>query len=336
MRRFSCLILVTGAFVTGALFRLWRRDVPRPRPLPPRPPSRRRPRARRRPPSSTRTPPIRTPEQRARDEARAPLANAMVDAFPNAQPRFSPDLKKLLFSSRRDGNRDLSRRGREPLGPAHPAHARDRRAAEATFTRDGNPVLFLRDTGADENFRIYRVGVDGKDVPDARPRPGTESCPSSRAASAARLCIPQRDVQSPATEVVVQSLAGGEPEIVDTDPGTGSRRRRRPRRQARRADRHCIADAVLFEVDLQTAKARRIFPAEGKEGRDPRRGDSADGKHLVVASDDGAEAQLLLMGAPATESFGPKTRYTETRRRPRLRPSAFPRAAIGSRWRLPR
>jgi WD40-like Beta Propeller Repeat len=52
------------------------------------------------------SPTQRTPEQKARDEARAPLANALLDAYSNATPDFSPDRRKILFASRRGANRE--------------------------------------------------------------------------------------------------------------------------------------------------------------------------------------------------------------------------------------
>src|SRR5271166_4970847 len=52
------------------------------------------------------SPSERTAEQEARDEARAPIANALMDAFTNATPDFSPDRKKVLFASRRGKNRE--------------------------------------------------------------------------------------------------------------------------------------------------------------------------------------------------------------------------------------
>src|ERR1700722_11510021 len=44
------------------------------------------------------SPTERSSDQRARDDARAPLASALLSAFENDFPKLSPDGKKVLFS----------------------------------------------------------------------------------------------------------------------------------------------------------------------------------------------------------------------------------------------
>ena len=56
-------------------------------------------------PAPDASPTARTPEQKARDDARLPLANDIVDAYGNYSPKFSRDGKRSLFGSNRDGNR---------------------------------------------------------------------------------------------------------------------------------------------------------------------------------------------------------------------------------------
>jgi hypothetical protein len=103
------------------------------------------------------SPTERTAEQLARDNARTPLANALLDAFSNFAPMFSPDGRKLLFGSRRDGNRQfyLSNVANPSAPPVLLTHGAER-VGGATFSRDGRSVLFTRDSGADENYRISR------------------------------------------------------------------------------------------------------------------------------------------------------------------------------------
>ena len=116
-------------------------------------------------------------DDRKRDAAREPLATAVVDAYPNwaglfssLVARWSPDGKQLVFGSLRDGQSEVY--AADPARPASPATAVTRgpeRALSAQFTRDGAAVLFMRDTGADENHAIWRVDRDGKNLVNLTP-----------------------------------------------------------------------------------------------------------------------------------------------------------------------
>jgi dipeptidyl aminopeptidase/acylaminoacyl peptidase len=173
------------------------------------------------PPDSSPTP--RTDEQKARDLGRAPLAKAILDAYANSSPEFSPDRKKVLFASRRAGNRQfyLADVAKPSDPPVELTHGHER-AAEARFSRDGRSVLFLRDTGVDENFRIFQVGLDGQAETCLTPGPARRrSLPIEPRARPGTLVYTQRDVASAATDVVVQ-VPGGEPKVVYTDPSFSS------------------------------------------------------------------------------------------------------------------
>jgi hypothetical protein len=102
------------------------------------------------PPAPDARPTLRTAEQRARDDARSPLASAILDAYGNYSPRLSHDRKQVLFASNRNGNRqyylgDVLHPSAPPIAFTHGQE----RAAGGVFTRDGKSVLFLRDVGAD-------------------------------------------------------------------------------------------------------------------------------------------------------------------------------------------
>ena len=164
----------------------------------------------------------RTAPQHARDEARAPLANAIMDAYTNFGPLLSRDGKKVLFGSSRDGNRqyylsDVAAPGALPVAITHGPE----RAGTAAFSRDGKSVIFTRDTGADENYRIYQVGLDGKNETCLTPGPVLHRYPPLEARGRpGTLVYARRDVKTPAIEVVVQKI-GGEPKVVFTQPGPG-------------------------------------------------------------------------------------------------------------------
>jgi Tol biopolymer transport system component len=160
-----------------------------------------------------------TEEQKARGNARAPLATALIDAFVNGQPDFSPDGTKVLFQSNREGSpqlylADATNPASPPLAISHGPERTD----FAAFTRDGRSILFLRDQGADENFRIYRVGLDGKRETNLTPGPVLHRDPFVEPkGKPGTIAYTQHDPKSPASELVVQPLDGA-PRVVYTDP----------------------------------------------------------------------------------------------------------------------
>ena len=242
------------------------------------------------------SPTQRTPDQKARDDARAPIANAILSAYTNFAPTLSPDRTKVLFASRRDGNREfyLGDVARPTAPPTAITHGTER-ANDAAFTRDGKAVLFIRDRGADENDRIYRVGLDGKDETCLTPGPALRrSMPIEPDGKPGALVYSQRDVKTAATDIVVQAI-GGEPKVVYTDPSfTNVTSVTRDGRRALIRRRYSSSDYVLFELALDTGKTRRLHPAEGTKVTIHDATYSPDGKLAYVSGDDGAEGELLF------------------------------------------
>jgi len=259
---------------------------------------------------------VLTAEQKARDDARRPIADAITGAFSNYAARFSPDRKKIVFGSRRSGNREiyLADVARPDAAPVVITQGPER-AENAVFSRDGRSIFFSRDTGADENFRIYQVGLDGKnercltpgpvlnrsDLIEPRHLPGT-------------LVYTQSDVKSPATQFVVQRV-GEEPRVVHTEQipaflndvtADGKR--------ALFARWNSMSDFVQFELDLGTGNTRRLYPAEGKKAAIRTAAYSADGSRVFIAGDDGDASQVLLAldakSATVQQTFVQKTPAT--------------------------
>jgi dipeptidyl aminopeptidase/acylaminoacyl peptidase len=239
---------------------------------------------------------VLTAEQKARDDARLPLADAIIDAYANYDARFSPDRKKVVFGSRRSGNRqiylaDVAR----PDAPPVAITQGPERAENAFFSRDGKSIFFSRDTGSDENYRLYQVGLDGKNETCLTPGPvSSRWSPMEPRHSRGTLVYVQTDVKSPATQFVVQRV-GKEPRVVYTDPlpaflndvtADGKR--------ALYSRWNSMSDFVVFEVELGTGKAHRLYPAEGKKAAVKDASYSPDGSRVYVAGDDGASSQVLL------------------------------------------
>jgi len=284
------------------------------------------------PPPPDASPTERNADQRARDDARAPLAKALTDAFSNFAPTLSRDRTKLLFGSRRDGNREfyLSDVASPSAAPVL-LTGRSDRAGGARFSRDGRSVLFTRDTGADENYRIYRVGLDGKDETCLTPGPTLRrSLPYEPRKKPGTLVYGQRDVKSPSTEIVVQ-LPRGAARVVATDPGpVNVEDVTDDGRHALVSRRSSSSDNTLLELDLASGKTRRLYPEEGKKAVVNEARYSPDGKRAYVAADDGGDGQFLF--ALDIASGAVRQRYRQRIRR-RRRSLALPCRHVAIGWR---
>ncbi len=261
------------------------------------------------------SPTVRTPEQKARDDARAPLANTILSAFENDFPKFSPDRKKVVFGSNRGGNRqyylaDIAGPSTPPVAITHGAE----RGSAARFMQDGKSIRFLRDAGVDENYRIFLVGLDGKNEICLTPGPVKRRFPPLEPRDKpGTLVYWQLEPKSPATEIVVQRV-GGEPKVVYTDPSPSSIGSvTSDGRRALMLRRYSSSDYVLFELDLATAKLRRLYPDEGKKAAIHAATYSADGKRAYVAADDGADGQLLYAFDVASGAIVTEYRQSDPR-----------------------
>ncbi len=253
----------------------------------------------------TAEPNVLTPDQKRRDDARAPLAKAVVGAYPNWNgffsslvANFSPDGKRILFGSLRDGlpeiyEGDVAKRGDAPravtTGPE--------RAIWATYTPDGKSILFLRDDKGDENHHIFKVSVDGTGLVDLTPgepmRCGEPIFPRKRPD---RIVFDARPRSSVAQKVYVQTLAGGDaPKLVYTGAGPGGLGDvTADGARALYVEGTSPDNQVVFEIDLASGKGRRLFPAEGKRAGVNGASYSLDGSRVFVATDEGAESSVLL------------------------------------------
>ena len=273
-------------------------------------------------------PTLLTATQRSQDKALEPRAASIVDAMSNDPfdvlvATITKDNKRVLFGSDREGPPQvfLGRTDQKGAPPVAITKGPER-VTWASFTRDEKAILFLRDQGADEFFAIYRVGLDGTGL--------TNLTPNGKLHRDAPLLLPrgkpelmvymQHPVVDPSSELVVQSVAGGEPKIVYRDPlpafavdvtADGSRA----------LVLHVVSqnDVSVLDIDLATGAARRIYPRDGiKEGVGAA-GYSSDGKRVYVATDAGTERTLVRAVDVATgevigayEETNPKTAIIQT------------------------
>jgi dipeptidyl aminopeptidase/acylaminoacyl peptidase len=232
------------------------------------------------------------------------LAEAVIDAYPNWNGFFStlvanwsPDGQRFLFGSLRDGLPAIYiGETIKPSGPARRITAGPERAIWARFTADGRHILFLRDIKGDENHHIWRANADGTGQRDLTPGDTLHreepilprKRPSLMFYSAAR-------TTSPTVMLYRQRIDGGDPTLVYTHPNPGGLADVTP--DAARAlfvDWHSPDDVVLLEIDVAAGKPRRVYPEEGQKVGISSAAYSADGRRILVATDQGRESSVLL------------------------------------------
>jgi dipeptidyl aminopeptidase/acylaminoacyl peptidase len=270
------------------------------------------------PPPADSNPTVLAEQDRARDRALAPRAAAIVDAYGNVGSLFSSlvagpsrDGKRFLYGSQRDGVPEIflgevARPGDAPRAITHGPE----RAIWASFTRNDKFILFTRDEGADENWRIWRAAPDGSSptllTPGAKEHRDEPFLPRKKPDL---MVYTTHVTTSAASQLVVQSISGGEPRKVYDDPAPafasdvtadGAR--------ALLVRWNSASDLVLLEVETAGGKpAVRLYPPEGTKASISQVAYSADGKLVFVATDEGKEGFALLALDPKTRA--PRARW---------------------------
>ena len=249
-------------------------------------------------------PTILTADQARRDQSRVPLAESIVDAYPNWNGFFSslvanwsPDGKHILFGSLRDGLPEIYESvARQPAGPVRAVTRGPERSVWARYSADGRYILFLRDAKGDENHHVWRVSRDGTQAVDLTPgEPMRRDEPALPRQKAGAMLYSASRTTSPSSMLFVQSVSGGEPRLVYTNPRPGGLADVTPGgERALFIEFRSFNELILLQVDVATGKSRRIYPAEGKTVGISSASYSADGRRIFVATDEGSEASILL------------------------------------------
>ncbi|MBN2243584.1 MAG: S9 family peptidase [Acidobacteria bacterium] len=243
-------------------------------------------------------PTLLTQDQRTRDRALEFEAAAVLDAFANFNTRLSPDGGKVLFLSDRSGS--VQAYIGEVARPAAPAIQITDGADGlhwANFTADGGRIVFTRDAGRDENYRIYRVNLDGSNPVNLTPRKNLhrdnpvlpEDLPNLSFYTA-------RDVSSPSTTLYALQLDDGKERSVyrDSHPSWASDVTADGSRVllVRFIDR---TDLAVLEVDAASGAARQVYPPQGERAAVYDARYDADGGRVLVATDEGREISSVLL-----------------------------------------
>lgn len=250
----------------------------------------------------------------ARDAELGKAAQTVLEAFVNGEPTLTRDGKRVVFVSNRDGLPQLyvAEAGKPDGSPMRLVTSSERVTVDA-LTPDGKALVFRSDRGADENWSLFRVNLDGSGLVELTPgakrrrdavhledgKPDTMFY-SARAMSEVATGVYATPVASPGEEKLVyqDDKPGGLADVSSN--GKWGLYVRVPSR----------VENYLSLVDLTTGTAKPLYPREGKVTISGAVF-TPDGKRVLVGSDGGAEQALVLSIDVAT---GKETaRYVETR-----------------------
>ena len=255
-------------------------------------------------------------EDAAREAELSTIAAGFVDAFSNSGGRFTRDGKGVVFVSSRTGlPQPFVARVGEPREAARRLVEWPQRVVVDATTPDGRSVLFRSDKGADENWSIYRVPLEGGAPVELTPG---ETMQRDRAMVAERLpgtvFFSGRKMSEASSGLFSVPLEGGPVRTIFRDP--------KPVRLADVSRDGKVAavirvpnrsDMQLLLVDVGNGKSRQVFPTPGRKVSMNAAAFSPDGKAIFVTTDDGGEQGAILRldvadGAEITrhvESGGP-------------------------------
>jgi len=241
-----------------------------------------------------------TEVERGQDAAAAPRIRAILEAFQNFGGVVSPDGTKLLFRSDRGGVAEVYlAEVAHPEAPATKLIAGPERIASAVFSRDGARVVFRKDTGADENFHVLTIGVDGKGLVDLTPTdPLWRDAPLLPRARPDLIVYGARKPNDYASMLVVQDLNSGASRIAYRESGPATIV------DVSQDASHALwfreaatGGHELLEIEVATGTARAISdePAMLTTGAY-----SADGARIYIATDHGSETHVVEVRDRAT------------------------------------
>jgi dipeptidyl aminopeptidase/acylaminoacyl peptidase len=252
-------------------------------------------------PTPPEDPTVLSDDDKKRDQDLAKKIAPYVDAYSNVEAMLTKDKKKVLFRSNRDGLwKAYLADATKPNSEAKKLSDTTERVVSAQLTRDEKYVVYRSDTGADEQFSIFRVGLDGSGATNLTPgeklRRDQPHLPRLRAGE---MIYSARALKETGSRVYTQDVAGGEPKLVYKEDGQvfvadvspdGSR--------ALLLRQKSASDATLLRLDVDAGKVTRLYPREGKTAAIQDAAYSADGKRVYVATDDGQDGGNVVLIEP--------------------------------------
>jgi dipeptidyl aminopeptidase/acylaminoacyl peptidase len=249
-----------------------------------------------------------------RDAELAKAAAGLVDAFVNTRPALSRDGKKVIFNSNRDGLPQLyvADAGRPDAPAARIVNTKERVGGFQT-TKDGKSVVFQSDKGADENWDLFRVDLDGKNLAQLTSGdPLNRDYPILPDGKPDTVFYSARKMSDPASALYVQPLrAEGPPQKAYADSGFGVLADVSPDgKWAAWIRLPARTKGTVVLVDIETGKDKVVYPTSGEVGIQAA-AFSYDNKRLYVTTDGGGDQALVL--AFDTKTSKELGRYVETK-----------------------
>lgn len=228
----------------------------------------------------------------------AAKAQKIVDAYSDTEPTYTADGQSVVFVS-----------GREKLPQLYIARLDRRADAPKRLTRTnervtgpiplagGKSILYRSDVGADENWSIFMIGIDGGEpVNLTRGEKLQRDRPIVPVSVPDTMFYAARKMSDPATALYSQKIARdsrAQSKYADPMPGDlldvsndG--------KQALWLQFPSLSEGHLMLVDLQSGNAREIYPGASRKVRVEDAAFARDGKHLFLTTDDGGEHALVL------------------------------------------
>lgn len=252
-----------------------------------------------------------------RDAETAAKVAPIVDAWSNVDARLTHDGKRVVYRSNRDGVWQLYvADASKPGEAAKKLTSSADRVAEFDLTPDDKYAVFTSDEGADENFRIYRVALDGSAMTTLTPGEKMRRVHPVVARRRSVMVYAAAQHGERAERVIVQSTDGGEAKVVYTDPFPGAVVDVDPQgAQALFLRTVSASEKVLLRIDLASGRATRLYPEEGRQVTVSDAAFSADGKRIFIGTDDGTDAAYVFaIDAGAAAGSAPpsiKARFKE-------------------------
>jgi dipeptidyl aminopeptidase/acylaminoacyl peptidase len=241
-------------------------------------------------------PDVTTGADAARTAELARKVTPLVDAFTNSEAILSPDGKQVIFVSNRDGLPQLYvADAARPDSPARRLVQGTERMMIEDITPDGKSLLYLSDKGADENWAIWKVGLDG-----SAPVNLTPGEPMQRDGAFVPDLAPDtiyfsgRRMSEAASAVYALPSSGGEARVIHREDKPGFLTDvSHDGKQALFLRYPTASENYLLHVELSSGKTRVLYPQSGKVSIAGGQF-SPDGKTVYVATDGGGEQAWLL------------------------------------------
>jgi dipeptidyl aminopeptidase/acylaminoacyl peptidase len=239
-------------------------------------------------------------------------ATPLVDAFINLEAVLTRDGKRVLLVSNRDGLPQIYvADATRPDSPAKRLVEWPERMTIATTTPDGKSLLFRSDKGADENWSIWKVGLDGSAPVELTPGVAMnrddafipDLAPDTVYFSGRRMSEVSSAVYSvPASGGAAREIYRDEKPGFLTDVSQDGK-------QALFQRYLSGSENYLLHLDLASGKTRQLYPQAGGKVTIFSARFSPDGKTVYVATDGGGEQAWLL--ALDAQSGRELARYVE-------------------------